>query len=58
MAQAAAEGQFWFSASGDNGTDDCDNGGSAVSADFPGTSPYVISVGGTNVQGKPTAADA
>lgn len=52
LAQAAAEGQFWFSASGDNGTDDCDNGGSAVSADFPGTSPYVISVGGTNVQGK------
>jgi kumamolisin len=51
MAQAAAEGQFWFSASGDNGTDDCDDGGSAVSADFPGTSPYVISVGGTNVRG-------
>ena len=51
MAQAAAEGQFWFSASGDNGTDDCENGSTAVSADFPGTSPYVISVGGTNVQG-------
>jgi subtilase family serine protease len=51
MAQAAAEGQFWFSASGDNGTDDCENGSSAVSADFPGTSPFVISVGGTNVQG-------
>ena len=51
MAQAAAEGQFWFSASGDNGTDDCQNGTTAVSADFPGTSPYVISVGGTNVQG-------
>ncbi len=51
MEQAAAQGQFWFSASGDNGTDDCDNGSSKISADFPGTSPYVISVGGTNVQG-------
>jgi kumamolisin len=50
LAEAAAQGQFWFSASGDNGTDDCDNGGGAVSADFPGTSPYVISVGGTNVR--------
>jgi subtilase family serine protease len=54
MAQAAAEGQFWFSASGDNGTDDCNDRGTVVSADFPGTSPYVISVGGTNVQGNVT----
>jgi subtilase family serine protease len=49
--QAAAEGQFWFSASGDNGTDDCNDGGHAVSVDFPGSSPHVVSVGGTNVQG-------
>jgi kumamolisin len=49
--QATAEGQFWFSASGDNGTDDCDDKGTKQSVDFPGSSPYVISVGGTVVQG-------
>jgi len=50
FAQAAAEGQWWFSASGDNGTDDCDDGGTALSVDFPGSSPYVMSVGGTDVR--------
>ncbi|HTU82884.1 MAG TPA: S53 family peptidase [Candidatus Acidoferrales bacterium] len=49
--QAAAEGQWWFSASGDNGTDDCENyRRRTVSVDFPGTSPYVISVGGTRLR--------
>jgi subtilase family serine protease len=52
FAQAAAEGQHWFAASGDNGTDDCQDGGHAVSVDFPGSSPYVTDVGGTNVQGR------
>jgi subtilase family serine protease len=52
LEQAVAEGQFWFSASGDNGSNDCDDGRAAVSVDFPGSSPYVISVGGTNVQAK------
>ena len=54
FAQAIAEGQHWFSASGDNGTDDCLNNqkGSAVSVDYPGSSRYVISVGGTNVRAK------
>lgn len=48
--QAVAEGQWWFSAAGDNGVDDCDDGTTkANSVDFPGSSPYVISVGGTNV---------
>ena len=48
--QAVAEGQWWFSAAGDNGTDDCEDGSTtANSVDFPGSSPYVISVGGTNV---------
>jgi kumamolisin len=48
--QAVAEGQWWFSAAGDNGTDDCqDNTTLAVSVDYPGSSRYVISVGGTNV---------
>jgi kumamolisin len=52
FAQAVAEGQHWFASSGDNGTDDCLDGGTAVSVDFPGSSPYVMSVGGTNVRGK------
>jgi subtilase family serine protease len=49
--QAVAEGQFWFSASGDNGTDDCQDGQKALSVDFPGSSPFVVSVGGTNITG-------
>jgi kumamolisin len=55
--QAAAEGQWWFSAAGDNGTDDCGDGTTtATSVDFPGSSPYVISVGGTNVHATISAA--
>jgi kumamolisin len=49
--QAEAEGQFWFAASGDYGTDDCGAKG-PISVDYPGSSPYVISVGGTNITGK------
>jgi subtilase family serine protease len=49
--QAAMEGQWWFSASGDDGSDDCaDNSTTAPSVDFPGSSPYVTSVGGTNLR--------
>jgi kumamolisin len=52
FAQAVTEGQWWFSASGDNGSDDCMSYSiKQVSVDFPGTSPYVISVGGTDVRG-------
>lgn len=48
--QAAAEGQWWFAAAGDGGTDDCGYGYTTkVSVDFPGSSPYVVSVGGTDV---------
>lgn len=55
--QAVAEGQWWFSASGDNGTDDCDDGSTtALSVDYPGSSPYVVSVGGTNVHASINAA--
>ena len=47
--QAVSEGQWWFSAAGDNGTDDCeDKVTKTQSIDYPGASPYVISVGGTN----------
>lgn len=52
FAQAATEGQIWFAAAGDNGTDDCDGYPkySKVSVDYPGTSKYVVDVGGTNVR--------
>lgn len=52
FAQSYTEGQWWLSASGDNGSDDCYNGKEAV--DFPGSSPYVIGVGGTEVTPKST----
>lgn len=53
FAQAIAEGQHWFSASGDEGTDDCERRRiQAVSVDYPGSSRYVISVGGTNVRAR------
>lgn len=45
--QAAAQGQSWFAAFGDNGADDCGNGGSTAEVDFPASSPYVTGVGGT-----------
>lgn len=45
--QAYTEGQWWLSAAGDDGVDDCANGTKGV--DFPGSSPYVVSVGGTSV---------
>jgi subtilase family serine protease len=47
VEQAATEGQWWLAAAGDNGSDDCGTGVRAV--DFPGSSPYVVSVGGTDV---------
>ena len=50
FAQAVIEGQHWFAASGDTGVADCQNV-KGDSVDFPGSSPYVMSVGGTNVKG-------
>jgi hypothetical protein len=52
--QAAAQGQSIFSASGDNGSDDCNTyetatpvrGQNPVSVDDPGSQPYVVSAGG------------
>jgi subtilase family serine protease len=55
LKQAVLEHQYWFSASGDNGTDDCEDGDpgpGVLSIDYPGASPYVMSVGGTNVTAK------
>ncbi len=49
--QAKSEGQQWFSASGDDGTDACRDGSGnmVLSVDWPSSSPYVLGVGGTNV---------
>jgi kumamolisin len=46
--QAMAEGQMWFFASGDYGSDACeDNAAPVPSALWPAVSPFVIGVGGT-----------
>ncbi len=57
--QAAAQGQSFFSAAGDNGSDDCNtnetstpiSGQNPLSVDDPGSQPYVVSVGGTTIDG-------
>jgi subtilase family serine protease len=50
--QAAAQGQTVLAASGDEGSADCDAGPSAtqgLTVDFPGSSPYVTAMGGTQL---------
>ena len=49
--QAKAEGQQWFFASGDNGTDGCRDGkgNKVLSVNWPASSPYVLAVGGTEL---------
>jgi subtilase family serine protease len=49
--QAQAEGQQWFFASGDSGTDGCRDGtgNMHVTAGWPTSSAYVIGVGGTEI---------
>ena len=51
FAQAKAEGQQWFFASGDNGTDGCRDGrgNKVLSVNWPASSPSVIAVGGTSL---------
>jgi kumamolisin len=45
--QAASQGQSIFAASGDFGSDDCNNGpNSSPSVDYPASDPYVFGVGG------------
>jgi kumamolisin len=46
FAEAAAQGQTWFAASGDNGSNDC--GTSTLAADYPSSDPNVVAVGGTS----------
>jgi subtilase family serine protease len=49
--QAQLEGQWWMSAAGDWGTDDCEmKRGGPIAVDYPGSSKYVMSVGGTRVE--------
>ena len=62
-AQAAAQGQSIFASAGDDGSEDCFGtpGVSTATADqlavdFPGSSPYVTSVGGTQMASGTTAA--
>ncbi|MHB8606241.1 MAG: protease pro-enzyme activation domain-containing protein, partial [Thermoplasmatota archaeon] len=45
FANGNAVGESWFAASGDNGSDDCQNGTADV--DHPADTPHVMGVGGT-----------
>ncbi len=66
LQQANAQGQTVFLASGDSGAADCDSGGTptnpvksavkGLAVDYPGSSVYVTSVGGTEFTGDGTAA--
>jgi kumamolisin len=49
--QAQAEGQQWFFASGDSGTDGCRDGtgNMHITAGWPTSSPYIVGVGGTMI---------
>lgn len=57
---AAAEGQTWVSAAGDNGTTDCDPTSGplekALTVDDPGSQPFVTSIGGTSLHISSTGA--
>jgi subtilase family serine protease len=46
--QGAAQGQSFFAAAGDSGAYDC--GTSSLAVDSPADDPYVVGVGGTNLQ--------
>ncbi|MBS2032347.1 MAG: hypothetical protein JST54_30890 [Deltaproteobacteria bacterium] len=66
VAQGSAEGISWFAASGDNGADDCGTGpiladgggGDGPAVDYPGSLPYMVSVGGTTTQAPFDSHDA
>jgi kumamolisin len=53
LEQADAEGQTWFFASGDSGTDGCRDGigNHHISAGWPASSPHAVGVGGTMIGG-------
>jgi kumamolisin len=47
FAEAALQGQTWFAAAGDSGSNDC--GTSALAVDYPSSDPNVGAVGGTTL---------
>lgn len=49
FAHAVAEGMTVVAASGDTGANDCTDGGTNPSVDYPASDPYVIGVGGTTL---------
>jgi kumamolisin len=49
FAQAVAEGMTVVAASGDEGANDCTDGRSNPSVDYPASDPYVIGVGGSTL---------
>jgi kumamolisin len=53
LLQAKLQGQSWFFATGDDGTDGCRDGkgNKVLSAGFPTGSPYAVGVGGTQITG-------
>ncbi len=48
LEQGLSEGQTWSAASGDNGSDDCQDG-QTVAVDFPASIPEMVAAGGTAV---------
>ena len=52
--QGAAQGQSFFAASGDSGSDD--NGDGSATVDYPASDPYVTGVGGTNLSTSTTTS--
>ncbi|GHO89293.1 protease pro-enzyme activation domain-containing protein [Dictyobacter formicarum] len=53
FTQGAAQGQAFFAASGDSGAYDCNGSGGSgttLAVDSPADDPYVVGVGGTNLQ--------
>ena len=51
LAQAKAQGQTWFFASGDSGSDGCRSGATnkILSAGWPASAPFAVGVGGTQI---------
>jgi subtilase family serine protease len=55
FAEAAAQGQAWFAASGDSGAYDCGDY-TALGVDYPASDPNVTAVGGTTLMISPGGA--
>jgi len=56
LMQAAAQGQSWFAASGDNGAFDCSppSATDPRTVDYPASDPFMTAVGGTALATAPT----